>query len=119
MTKYVFQAADLIAQIRKLAAEHPAHKQPGNLCSHKRKLKGQMACLVGEAAYYLEPLDGLTMHNTVGDAALNGKIIGTTKELRWLRAVQNFQDAGELWSRAVHRSDEDEARDGNLTWLIP
>lgn len=106
----------LIADIRKIAAENPEHvyervsldDRTPSRCVYF--IEGSPSCLVGQgfakqgmAEDDLTPLDNL---NSIGDLLRDRIYDVDPVELRWLDRVQEVQDQGLPWSEAVDIADD-------------
>lgn len=123
-----YTAADLICEVRAVAAERPDFvysSQSGASimeCSYFGQAIGDPTgepCIVGQAFKRLggapeglleaegsESLDDAFLGTGIGYILERFEIQRTTEQAKWLAAVQRAQDTGDSWRFAVEHADE-------------
>ena len=116
-TTTVITPEQIIAEVRKVAAERPDHvyrnpewpeSQTRGFCKYMHD--GEPGCIMGTAFYHL----GVTLPEggDVGNVLMGyfPSIYDQLSEEQesWLRSVQRNQDQGSSWADAVIKADEDD-----------
>lgn len=111
----------IIAEIRRVAAENPDIRVPGEACvyvdvSHEKE-QWEPRCLVGQALFALGLLDELlpdpfeeygpgAWNETAFDHMYHSIAPGMEQaEVAWVRKAQEHQDSDKTWSESVRTAD--------------
>lgn len=111
------EASDLIAEVRRVAAERPDYNYREEIrkvgfddCVYQLP-NGEPGCLIGQGLFPLmedknifSEFPGLNEDDVEG-LEVAGLIDGTEREIAWLSRAQIRQDAGFTWSEAVAVAD--------------
>lgn len=111
------EASDLIAEIRRVAAERPEYNYRDEIrkmgfdgCVYQLP-SGEPGCLIGQGLFPLmENKDFFLEHDDLNEDDVLGLedanlIVGTGREIGWLSRAQIRQDAGFTWGEAVAVAD--------------
>lgn len=109
-TQTAVTADQIIAEVRRLAAERPDYvyeKPPGSTFCLYRHEDGSPGCIFGQALDNLGV--GLDEHTygTIGIVLFDLGVAKTDQQANWMTSVQHYQDNGRPWAEAVAKADEE------------
>lgn len=101
----------IIAETRKVAASSPdfIYKQINGACKYIDN--GSPSCIIGRALWNLDIIDAKCEWDKFANSSIEGVVSQEDwdidpDEVEWLSDVQNYQDTGYPWGRAISYADD-------------